>query len=583
MPQHNANDDELEYIDLSLPSPNQLQHPTSSTHSHPRMRLVDLTVDIPSSERRVPQEKLAPPRWRTKEFLVYYVVAACVLPLMAYIPMRLSHPWHRNYVLYEHRLTNGWIAGRKIDNSDAQYRSFRDNVPHLTAATLLFAVLKLAWTRLAPRRGEGDMSHIPFRLVLSLIMVFVLHGTSTFKILLILSSNYYLAKTCRGSGLGPVLTWIFNLAVLFLNDYYNGYRYGEILPSLHILDSYDGLYPRWHISYNITMLRIISYNMDLHWASTGAETPQVDRSSPLDDRQRTRVSHPREVYGFVNYLTYILYAPLYIAGPIMTFNDFMWQHRTPIPPSRRALLSYIFRWVACMLTMEVILHYMYVVAIKDARAWPGDTPAEIAMIGFWNLAIVWLKLLLPWRFFRLWALVDGIDPPENMVRCMANNYSTFGFWRSWHRSYNLWIVRYIYIPLGGSKRVLLNSLLVFSFVALWHDLTFRLLAWGWLVTLFVVPEIIGRKLLPESRFGDRPWYRHVCAFGGVLNVLMMMTANLVGFVIGIDGVKYFLHQLVGSTEGLRFLAAVFACLFVGVQLMFEYREEELRQGIVRKC
>ena len=110
-----------------------------------------------------------------------------------------------------------------------------------------------------------------------------------------------------------------------------------------------------------------------------------------------------------------------------------------------------------MLTMEVILHYMYVVAIKDARAWPGDTPAEIAMIGFWNLAIVWLKvrfvmapflldlkyvqLLLPWRFFRLWALVDGIDPPENMVRCMANNYSTFGFWRSWHRSYNLWIVR----------------------------------------------------------------------------------------------------------------------------------------------
>ena len=60
-------------------------------------------------------------------------------------------------------------------------------------------------------------------------------------------------------------------------------------------------------------------------------------------------------------------------------------------------------------------------------------------------------------------------------------------------------LRYIYIPLGGSKRVLLNSLLVSSFVALWHDLTFRLLAWGWLVTLFVVPEIIGRKLLPESR------------------------------------------------------------------------------------
>jgi hypothetical protein len=52
-----------------------------------------------------------------------------------------------------------------------------------------------------------------------------------------------------------------------------------------------------------------------------------------------------------------------------------------------------------------------------------------------------LQLLIPWRFFRLWALMDGIDPPENMVRCMANNYSTLGFWRSWHRSYNLWIIR----------------------------------------------------------------------------------------------------------------------------------------------
>lgn len=52
-----------------------------------------------------------------------------------------------------------------------------------------------------------------------------------------------------------------------------------------------------------------------------------------------------------------------------------------------------------------------------------------------------LQLLIPWRFFRLWALLDGMDPPENMVRCMANNYSCSGFWRSWHRSYNLWIVR----------------------------------------------------------------------------------------------------------------------------------------------
>jgi D-alanyl-lipoteichoic acid acyltransferase DltB (MBOAT superfamily) len=60
-------------------------------------------------------------------------------------------------------------------------------------------------------------------------------------------------------------------------------------------------------------------------------------------------------------------------------------------------------------------------------------------------------------------------------------------------------LRYIYVPLGGSNNIVLATTLVFTFVALWHDLSFRLLAWGWLVSLFILPEIIGRKLLPASK------------------------------------------------------------------------------------
>ena len=62
-------------------------------------------------------------------------------------------------------------------------------------------------------------------------------------------------------------------------------------------------------------------------------------------------------------------------------------------PSRRMVLSYLIRFLVCMLTMELILHYMYVVAMKDTSAWRGDTPFELSMIGFWNLIIVWLKVL----------------------------------------------------------------------------------------------------------------------------------------------------------------------------------------------
>jgi len=45
----------------------------------------------------------------------------------------------------------------------------------------------------------------------------------------------------------------------------------------------------------------------------------------MNARQRASNSHPLAYYTFMNYLAYTLYAPLYIAGPIMTFNDFYWQ------------------------------------------------------------------------------------------------------------------------------------------------------------------------------------------------------------------------------------------------------------------
>ncbi|KAF9268566.1 MBOAT-domain-containing protein [Marasmius fiardii PR-910] len=552
-----------------------------------RMRLVDLTVDIPSSSRTtsLPNEGAKnSSRWETLEFKFYYLVVILVVPTMIWIPVNLSNSSHPNYAYYSSKLSNGWLFYRKVDNSDAQYRSFRNNIPVLTTIASVLLLAKYFWQRVsqASARGLRDTLHLlPFNLTCSLLFLAGLHGTSIIKILLILMVNYTIAKVCKSSKISPVLTWTFNGLVLFMNDRYHGYRFGDILPSLEILDAFSGFHPRWHIGFNITMLRLVSFNMDYYWSCKGfgsAETGKI-----LDERQRQSVSHPGEMYSFSNFITYVLYCPLYIAGPIMTFNDFLWQFRQPPQIARSTIILYLIRFLACLITMEFILHFMYMVAIKDKKAWVGFSPAEISMVGFWNLIIVWLKLLLPWRFFRLWALADGVDAPENMVRCMANNYSCFGFWRSWHRSYNLWIIRYIYIPLGGTKNVFLNSVLVFTFVALWHDLTFKLLAWGWLVSLFILPEMLARFFLPPSRYGARAWYRHACALGAVLNVLLMMTANLVGFVIGTDGIQFFINQLFATVSGYRFLVGAVCCLFVGVQLMFEYREEEKREGIYRRC
>ncbi|PFH46767.1 hypothetical protein AMATHDRAFT_82449 [Amanita thiersii Skay4041] len=548
-------------------------------------KLTKLTVDIPSSTRPLSSIKTSPPRWSTLEFKFYYVVFVLVIPVMVWISVSLSMPSHPNYRAYRPRLSSGWLFGREIDNSDAQYRSFRNNLPLLGLAALFHLAAKSLWTRLAPKRTPPNL--IPFNLSLSILAMFALHGTSTFKIGTILALNYVIAKRWCGAGtksnLGPLLTWIFNAAVLFANEIYKGYRFASISQHLEFLDKFEGVYPRWHIIFNITMLRLISFNMDYFWACGNLTDVTGLGDRTLTEKERQSRAHPLEIYTFANYVAYVLYLPLYIAGPIMTFNDFMWQQHRPLNISSPAIRSYATRFVVCLLTMEFTLHFMYVVAIKDKKAWGGYTPAEISMVGFWNLIIVWLKLLIPWRFFRLWALMDGVDPPENMVRCMANNYSTLGFWRSWHRSYNLWIIRYIYVPLGGTRNLFLNSLLVFSFVALWHDLTFRLLAWGWLVSLFIAPELLARYLLPVNKYRKEGWYRHVCGLGAVANILMMMGANLVGFVIGLEGLQFFVQELLGTIQGVRYLIFAISCLFVGVQVMFEYREEELRNGIYRRC
>ncbi|KAF9071627.1 MBOAT, membrane-bound O-acyltransferase family-domain-containing protein [Rhodocollybia butyracea] len=567
----------------STPAPAVLYHPFQSEENASKSTITNLTVEIPSITRNtsLPSESTRKQsRWGTLEFKFYYAVVAIVIPIMVWITVNLSNASQLNYSEYQSRLSQGWLFGRRVDNSDIQYRSFRNNIPLLTAVAIVSLLLKHAWVKLrrSISQSQSNIHLIPFNVAFSLVLLLGLHGSSTLKILAILTVNYLLVKISKRSKTSPMIIWIFNIGILFLNDRYHGYRFGEMHPALAYLDQpkYEGFYPRWHINFNITMLRLVSFSMDYYWACKQRDLVEVQVNSigltSLNEKQRQTTSHPEETYSFINYLAYALYPPLYIAGPIITFNDFMWQFRRPTDITRSFLLSYLFRFVGCLLTMEFILHFMYVVAIKDAKAWVGDTAAQIGMIGFWNLMIVWLKLLLPWRFFRLWALADGIDPPENMVRCMANNYSTFGFWRSWHRSYNLWLIRYIYVPLGGMKNVFVNSVLVYTFVALWHDLTFKLLAWGWLVSIFIVPEMLARYFLPVSRYSSVPWYRHICAFGAIFNILLMMVANLVGFVVGTDGIRFFFDQLFRTTSGLRFLTGVIFCLFVAAQIMFEYRQ-----------
>ena len=150
-----------------------------------------------------------------------------------------------------------------------------------------FFALKYAYTRPIIRGSSPPSNYlhrVPFYLIFSLLMLTTLHGASVLKVLIILSANYALAKATGGTRLAVPVTWLFNGGVLLANEWYEGYAFASLhsgfaflvcctiasplIPTDILLqDGWRGIHPRWHVNFNITMLRLVSFSIDYHWAS----------------------------------------------------------------------------------------------------------------------------------------------------------------------------------------------------------------------------------------------------------------------------------------------------------------------------
>lgn len=118
-------------------------------------------------------------------------------------------------------------------------------------------------------------------------MLFALHGVSAIKIFAILYINYLVSTAPKPPAvvkLWPALLIAGNMVLLFLNERYDGYKLGGLHaffePIVRVLavtaymkladdqDAMGGLLPRWHVGFNITMLRMVSFGLDHHWRET---------------------------------------------------------------------------------------------------------------------------------------------------------------------------------------------------------------------------------------------------------------------------------------------------------------------------
>jgi len=197
------------------------------------------------------------------------------------------------------------LTGAK-DNTDAQYSTFRSNLPYTLLLLVLHPLLRTAWNSLPWGNGlttsKAELAdarleqRASFDYVFALIFLAALHGVSAFKVLFILWINYRLGTTLPRRWV-PGATWVFNITTLFANELCQGYKLRDIATLLSplgsrnvsapdgffvglasTLDGWGGIMPRWEILFNITILRLISFNMDLYW-SRGSRS-----SSPVEVR-----------------------------------------------------------------------------------------------------------------------------------------------------------------------------------------------------------------------------------------------------------------------------------------------------------
>ena len=167
----------------------------------------------------------------------------------------------------------------------------------------------------------------------------------------------------------------------------------------------------------------------------------------------------------------------------------------------------------------------------------------------------------------MWALCDGVVPTENMQQCYAATTQINQFWKYWHSSFYLWNKRYLYIPLGGSKRSMcfgwkyFNILAVFAFTALWHgDFGLSLLIWGSLMGIGIIPELVLSNWYWTTELSAIVFLRnnsylnrYVHAFFGGVNDIILISANMIGYGPGFNVMVDIWKTLLSTTAGWKVL------------------------------
>ena len=200
--------------------------------------------------------------------------------------------------------------------------------------------------------------------------------------------------------------------------------------------------------------------------------------------------HVKPVKNILDFGFYVSFFPQLVAGPIVRANEFIPQLYRPFRLSRRLFGLAVF-WILNGLIKKIVLSDYLAVNLID-RVFENP----LLFSGFENLFALFAYSLQVYADFSGYtdiaigiAMLMGFYLPQNFDSpYKARNPQEF--WRRWHMSLSRWLKSYLYIPLGGNRKILgkevkdkiragnFNSFITMLLGGLWHGASWNFVIWG---------------------------------------------------------------------------------------------------------
>ncbi len=238
---------------------------------------------------------------------------------------------------------------------------------------------------------------------------------------------------------------------------------------------------------NVVLLGVFKYT-DYLPLPIGMSFYTFQMISYLIDVYRGQIKAERNVLDFCVYVTMF---PQLAAGPVVRYQQVAEQlHNRPVD------LQQVYEG---MMQFIVGLGKKALLANNLGQMWQeisGGLGGEMTVLTSWLGIICYgLYIYLDFSAYSDMAIglgrMLGFTLPENFhypyIACSVSQ-----FWHRWHISLSSWFRDYIYFPLGGNRkglqRQLLNVLIVWLLVGLWHGFHANTLVWALWSALFLIFE-----------------------------------------------------------------------------------------------